>query len=91
MAGALARKLKALASQHQTLCVTHLPQIAAAAGTHFRIEKSVSGNRTVTTITALSPEERMEEIARLLAGAEPTDTARTHAASLISEFGGGTA
>lgn len=91
VAGALARKLKALASQHQTLCVTHLPQIAAAAGTHFRIEKSVSGNRTVTTITALSPEERMEEIARLLAGAEPTDTARTHAASLISEFGGGTA
>jgi DNA repair protein RecN (Recombination protein N) len=85
-AGVIARKMKALARASQVLCVTHSPQIAAAADRHYVIRKDVEGGRTVTHVNPLSGGDRVEEIARMLAGAAPTPTARTHAQALIEEF-----
>lgn len=88
VAGVIARKLRRLSLSSQVLCVTHLPQIAAAADQHFHIRKVMSGERTVTRVDALDEPGRMEEIARIVAGATPTETARTHARELMAEFRG---
>jgi DNA repair protein RecN (Recombination protein N) len=85
-AGVIARKMKVLARTSQVLCVTHSPQIAAAADRHYVIRKDVEGGRTVTHVAPLSGGDRVEEVARMLAGAAPTATARTHAQALIEEF-----
>ncbi len=69
----IAAKLNALAARHQVLCITHLPQIAAAAGQHYRVEKSVEKGRTFTTVARLEPGERAEEISRLIAGSRITE------------------
>ncbi len=62
------RKLKGLASYHQVICITHLPQIAAFADRHLRIQKRVSGDRTTVEISTVEKEERTEEVARMLSG-----------------------
>lgn len=62
------RKLKGLADTHQIISITHLPQIAACAGTHLKIEKSVEGKRTVVHVSAVDSEERVSEVARMLSG-----------------------
>jgi len=80
----VAVKLKNAARDRQVLCVTHLPQIAAAADRHFRIEKAVEGDRTVTMICDLSVNERVEEIARIIGGANVTDVTREAAKQLIT-------
>lgn len=65
----VAEKLVQLARDHQILCVTHLPQVAAAADAHFVIEKAVmDGGRTVSTVRELTPDARETEIARMLSG-----------------------
>jgi len=69
----IARKLRELARRHQVICITHLPQIAACAGQHYRIEKSVERGRTFTSVARLTPPERAEEIARLIAGSHVTE------------------
>ncbi len=69
----IARKLRQLAGRHQVICITHLPQIAACAGQHYRIEKSVEKGRTFTTVAKLRAAERAEEIARLIAGTQVTE------------------
>lgn len=66
-------KMCTLAVQKQVLCVTHLPQIAALADTHYLIEKSVSGERTYTQVTPLDREGRKRELARLSGGDHITD------------------
>ena len=76
-------KLETLAGFHQILCITHLPQIASKAQTHFQVKKEVSEGRTQTLITELTDEERVEEIARLLAGREITPQAMAHAREMI--------
>ena len=58
---------------HQVLCITHLPQIAAMADTHFEIEKHQKGTETITEIHPLDKEESVRELARLLGGAEITE------------------
>ncbi len=68
----VARKLHALSRHSQVICITHLPQIASYATHHIRIDKDVKHNRTFTTVRKLSPQERIEEIARLLAGSRVT-------------------
>ncbi len=67
-------KLGELSKAHQIICITHLPQIAAMADTHFMIEKGLSDGRTVTNIFALDEEGGNKELARLLGGEEITET-----------------
>jgi len=76
----VAQKLHGIARTRQILCITHLPQIAAMAHTHFRIEKSTEGQRTVTSVTALEFEQMIAELARLIGGAEITSA--TYGAAL---------
>ena len=76
-------KLATLANQRQVLCVTHLPQIAAMADTHFSISKSISGNRTFTHVECLDVEGRKQELARLSGGETITDTTLQSAAEQL--------
>lgn len=70
----VSEKLSTIANKHQVLCITHLPQIAAMADTHYIIEKVSDKKTTNTNIRELSEEESVEEIARILGGAQITDT-----------------
>jgi DNA repair protein RecN (Recombination protein N) len=79
-------KLRALGGRFQVLCITHLPQIAAAGTTHFHIEKGIRGARTVTTVQRLSQDDRVEEIARMIAGASAGDQAKASARELIASI-----
>jgi DNA repair protein RecN (Recombination protein N) len=83
VASAIGDRLARLARQSQVLVVTHSPQVAARAAHHYRIEKSHGPEGTRTTVRKLSPEERREEIARMLSGASITDEARAQAAKLL--------
>lgn len=80
----IGRRLRALASDKQVLCITHLPQVAAFGHHHIEVSKRVEEGRTVVDASYLDGDERREAIARLLAGAEVTDTARRHAAELLA-------
>ncbi len=80
----VALKLKKLSSQHQIICITHLPQIASFATHHYRIDKKVSKERTFTTVKKLSFEERVTEIARLLAGTHITETTLRNAREMLN-------
>lgn len=84
MAEAVGRKLKDLSSTSQVLCVTHQPQIASMADRHFVVEKDVSGRSTSVTVRELSREEKIEEIARMLAGEHITDAARENARTMLA-------
>ncbi|MBD3284937.1 DNA repair protein RecN, partial [candidate division WOR-3 bacterium] len=79
----IGKRLKELAEVKQILLVTHLPQIARYADTHFRITKQIKGKRTVTRIKKLAHNDRIEELARMLGGEEITETVRAHAAELL--------
>ncbi len=75
----VAEKLAGLSGSHQIICITHLPQIAAMADTHFAIEKISDKQTTSTNIRLLADDESVEELARLLGGAEITDSVRDNA------------
>jgi DNA repair protein RecN (Recombination protein N) len=86
VAEAMGRVLAEVARDGQVVCITHLPQIAAFADRHHRVEKKVSSGRTRTEVTLLEGEEdRRGEVARLLAGSTVTGSALEHAAALIAE------
>lgn len=68
----VSEKMAVIGKHHQVLCITHLPQIAAMADTHFGIEKHVKGSETTTQIHPLNEEDSVRELARLLGGAEIT-------------------
>ena len=70
----VSEKMNVLGRSHQIICITHLPQIAAMADSHFLIEKSVKNQATVSKIHKLTDEESVEELARMLGGVEITDT-----------------
>ena len=76
--------LAALGREFQVLCITHLPQIAARATTHFRIEKQVRGKRTVTSVERLDAASRVEEIARMIGGATISEPVRASARELLA-------
>ena len=76
------QKLKELSRFRQVFCITHLPQIARFADQHFRVEKEVEGDRTTITAKLLTPEERVEEMARMHGG-EATVTTLAHARELL--------
>jgi DNA repair protein RecN (Recombination protein N) len=77
-------RLGALGKRFQVLCITHLPQIAARASTHFRIDKTIRRDRTVTTVQRLDGEGRIEEIGRMIGGALVTESVRMSARELLS-------
>ena len=83
VASAIGERLARLAEDAQVLVVTHSPQVAARAAHHYRIEKSHGAEGSRTSVRKLSPEERCEEIARMLSGAAITDEARAQAARLM--------
>ena len=83
-ASVVGKKLKQIARNHQVICITHLPQIAACGKNNFRIEKQVTQDHTFTMVTALSLEEKIMEIARLLGGETITNITIESAKELIS-------
>jgi len=82
-AAAVGRRLQALAQGAQVLVVTHSPQVAALGAHHWRVEKRVIGEITLSHVAPLSPEARIDEIARMLSGDTITEAARGAARSLI--------
>jgi DNA repair protein RecN (Recombination protein N) len=84
VAEAVGRKLKSLAASQQVLCLTHQPQIASLADKHFVVEKSVQGKRTVINLRDLDDSQRVEEIARMLAGEKISETAIEHAREMLA-------
>ena len=79
----IAQKLRSLARRHQVICITHLPQIASFAHHHFRIIKTVEGERTFTSVERLDFEERVKEIARLLSGRRITPLSLQNAREML--------
>jgi len=80
-------KLKRVARSQQVLAITHLPQVAAFADLHLRVEKAVSGGRTATSVELLRGEARVAEVARMLGGARVTEKTLEHAREMIQEAG----
>ncbi len=85
VADVVGRKLRALGSAFQVLCITHLPQIAAYADTHFEIEKRVEGGRTRTSVRSLDTESRVDELARMLGGDAVSEGLRLSAREMIAD------
>jgi len=85
VADVVGRKLRTLGSAFQVLCITHLPQIAAYADTHFEIDKRVDGGRTRTTVRRLDDPGRVEELARMLGGEAISDGLRQSAREMLTE------
>lgn len=83
IAAAVGRKMQALSASHQTIAITHLPQIASLADQHFSVRKRQIKQRTITEVVALDEKARTEEIAYLLAGEIVSDTARQHAQEML--------
>ena len=82
-AQAVSEKLSTVAKKHQVICITHLPQIAAMADTHFLIEKSVENGHTISGIKKLYDDELVEELARMLGGSAITDAVLTNAREML--------
>lgn len=81
------QKLRALGSQRQVLCVTHLPQVAAQGHAHYRVSKAPVEGMTQSAVEALSPKQREEELARMLGGVEVSREARAAAKRLLADAG----
>ena len=69
----VSEKLSEISRNHQVICITHLPQIASMADSHYLIEKTVTDGKTTTAIAELTEEKSVEELARMLGGAKITD------------------
>ena len=87
VADVVGARLRELAGECQVLCITHLPQIAAYGGTHYRIEKALKGGRTVTSVTRLAVREREDELARMIAGSEISASVRASAREMLKKKG----
>jgi DNA repair protein RecN (Recombination protein N) len=85
VAETVGKLLRQLGESHQIICVTHLPQVAAQGNHHLKVSKSQAGNKTLSQVSALGRNERVEEIARMLGGATITDTTRRHARELLEQ------
>jgi DNA repair protein RecN (Recombination protein N) len=85
IAQAVGRSIHQLSKSHQILCITHLPQIASHGEVHFSVEKYVEDGRTFTRIIPLNENQRVEEIARLMAGEKITETVLNSARQLLDE------
>src|SRR5688500_198627 len=85
VADVVGKKLRGIGESFQVLCITHLPQIAAAGHVHFHISKHIANGRTQTQVVRLDDTGRVEELARMIGGAAPTDAARAAARELLGE------
>ena len=83
-ADAVGRRLSALSQGSQVLVVTHSPQVAALGAHHWRVEKAVHKGMTTSTVVPLAPKDRVDEVARMLAGDTITDAARAAAEALLA-------
>lgn len=83
VAQAIAEKIAAISISSQVLCISHLPQVAAMADQHYFIRKQVEQNRTYTTVANIDVQNRIEEISRMMSGAEITDLTLQHASELL--------
>lgn len=86
VAGIVGNLLKKLGTERQVLCITHLPQVAAAGDQQWQVMKSAGQTKhqaVVSTIAVLNPQQRVEEIARMLGGVDITETTRQHAAEML--------
>ncbi|MDK8799138.1 MULTISPECIES: DNA repair protein RecN [Corynebacterium] len=79
----IGRRLARLALRHQVIVVTHLPQVAAYANTHLHVSKDVGDEAVTSGVGNLTDEQRIEELARMMAGLDDSDTGRAHAAELF--------
>jgi DNA repair protein RecN (Recombination protein N) len=82
VAQAIAEKIHSISKHSQVLCITHLPQVAAIADNHLYVSKKIENERTSTAANILQEEDRVEEIARMLSGAETTEVAKQAASEL---------
>lgn len=73
-AQAVSEKMNVIGKSHQVICITHLPQIAAMADSHYLIAKEVVGQNTISSVRQLTEEESVTELARMLGGVKITDT-----------------
>ena len=90
VADIVGRKIRELSEKFQVICVSHLPQVAVFADSHFLVRKSGRANRTETSIVKLSKEDSAREIARLLSGAEVSTPSLANARNLIERAKGST-
>jgi DNA repair protein RecN (Recombination protein N) len=88
VADVVGERLQDLGGSFQVLCITHLPQIAARASSQIRIDKAVRGGRTTTSVHPLDGDQRVAELARMIAGASVTDAVRATARDLLVRGGG---
>ena len=79
----IANKLALIGKTKQVICITHLPQLTAAADNHYLIEKNTDGDMASTTLKKLDDEGRIAELARIIDGGEITETALNHAKELL--------
>jgi DNA repair protein RecN (Recombination protein N) len=86
-AEAVGQKLKGLSADHQTICITHLPQIASYAETHLKIEKGIKARRTTVAISKVEKDERAMEIARMLSG-DGSEVSLKHAKEMLKKNAG---
>jgi DNA repair protein RecN (Recombination protein N) len=83
-ARAVGERLRRLADERQVICITHLPQIASLASTHFRIEKDAEGGETRATVERLDGEDLVAEICRMLGADREDEAASRHARELLA-------
>lgn len=79
----MVRMMQEIAQRHQVICITHLPQVAAKGETHYFVYKDNTADKTVSKIKLLNPEERVQELAKMIAGANPSAAAQASAKELL--------
>ena len=79
----IGEKLQHVAQSHQIICITHLPQIACFASSHYVVSKRIVGERTLSEIRSLPESDRPDEIARMLGGVNITEKTRAHAREML--------
>jgi DNA repair protein RecN (Recombination protein N) len=89
VAATVGQLLQQLGEQRQVLCVTHLPQVAAFADAHFRVSKNGTGDGVTSELAQLAVADRVEELARMLGGAQITAKTRAHAKEMLQSGGRG--
>ena len=85
VADRMGKMISKLGKEMQVIAITHLPQIAAKGDHHFKVYKTGDHEKTVTHISKLDDDERVEEIAKMLSAESPTEAARTHAKELVAK------
>lgn len=83
VAQSIAEKIHGISAASQVLCISHLPQVAAMADTHLYIRKEVENDRTTTVVEELDTPNKVEELSRMISGAEMTETTKDHATELL--------